>query len=131
MEGLPPMAAHEEGKTMSNWVMGSEPYPDGSRDLTITFQNDDSNGQIVGQLYLKGQAFHVDGNWAAAGSIAGRNFSAFSAAGSNQQDATVYVAAGGTMIGSGAAPQSITVNVVRASSVDGTQTGWDGLLKPM
>lgn len=116
---------------MSHWVMGSEPHSDGTRDVTINFNNDDSNGQMQGVVTFEGAEFSIHGNWAASGSLPGRNASAFGLSGSNQVDATIYIAAVGTMQGPGGAPESITLNLNRASSGDGEQYGWDGILKPM
>lgn len=126
------MRGLQEGRNhMSNWNLGSEPHPDGSRDVVIAFQNDDSNGQMSGTLVFKGDTYYVNGNWAASGSVPGRNFSAFALWGSNQQGATVYIAAAGTMAGPGPSPKSIDLNLIRASTGDDEQYGWDGLLLPM
>ena len=116
---------------MSHWVMGSAKHSDGTRDLTIDFTNDDSNGAMSGSLVFEGSTYYISGNWAASGSIPGRNYSAFALWGSDQQAATVYVAAVGTMDGPGSAPQSITINLSRASTGDDEQYGWDGVLTPM
>lgn len=116
---------------MSNWNMGSEVNSDGSRDVIIAFQNDDANGQMSGTLQFKGRSFYVNGNWAASGSVPGRNFSAFALWGTDGQDATEYVAVAGTMVGPGPAPESIDMNLIRVSTADDEQYGWDGLLLPM
>ncbi|GAA4043234.1 hypothetical protein [Parerythrobacter jejuensis] len=116
---------------MSHWVLGSEEHPDGTRDVTINFNNDDSNGQMQGVLTLEGKDYAINGSWAASGSLPGRNASAFGLWGSNQSDATVYISAVGTMQGPGRAPESVTINVNRASSADDLQFAWDGVLKPM
>ncbi|NNC73037.1 MAG: hypothetical protein HKN78_09200 [Sphingomonadaceae bacterium] len=116
---------------MSTWILGSEEQSDGSRDVTIDFQNDDSTGQMGGTLVFKGKPFFIKGAWAASGSIPGRNYSAFSLWGSDQQDATEFVAVAGTMDGPGSAPQSISMNLIRVSTGDDEQYGWDGVLKPM
>ena len=116
---------------MSHWVMGSAKHSDGTRDLTIDFTNDDSNGAMSGSLVFEGSTYYISGNWAASGSIPGRNYSAFALWGSDQQAATVYVAAVGTMAGPGSAPQSIAINLSRASTGDDEQYGWDGVLTPM
>jgi hypothetical protein len=116
---------------MSDWNLGSEQHPNGSRDVVIAFVNDDSTGHVGGTLTFMGRTFYVDGNWAASGSIPGRNYSAFSLWGSDEQAATEYVAAAGTMRGSGSAPDRIDLNLIRASSGDGQQYGWDGKLLPI
>lgn len=116
---------------MSNWNMGSKAHPDGSRDVIINFQNDDANGQMSGTLQFQGDTYYVNGNWAASGSVPGRNYSAFALWGTDQQGATQYVAAAGTMAGPGTAPQSIDLNLIRASTGDDEQYGWDGELLPL
>jgi hypothetical protein len=116
---------------MSNWNMGSEVHSDGSRDVVISFQNDDSNGQMSGTLVFQGDTYYINGNWAASGSVPGRNFSAFALWGTDQQGATQYVAVAGTMVGPGGAPQSIDLNLIRASTGNDQQYGWDGLLLPI
>ena len=115
---------------MSNWNMGSAPHHDGSRDVVIAFVNDDSNGSMSGTLTFMGRTFYISGNWAAAGSIPGRNFSAFALWGTDQQAATEYVAAAGTMAGPGTAPKSIQLNLIRASAGDDQQYGWSNKLLP-
>src|SRR5678816_4516041 len=109
---------------MSNWNLGSAPHPDGSRDVAIAFVNNDAIGQVTGTLTFMGHAFSVNGNWAAAGSVPGRQFSAFALWGTDQQGATQYVAACGTLTG-GAQPDAIQLNLIRVSTIDGTQYGWD------
>ncbi|MCR2832893.1 hypothetical protein [Parerythrobacter lacustris] len=116
---------------MSNWVLGSEEHSDGTRDVTIDFQNNDAIGQISGTMIFEGTTYYVNGNWAAAGSIAGRNHSAFALWASDQQAATVYLAVAGTMDGPGSAPDDIDLNLIRVSTGDDEQYGWSGRLYPM
>lgn len=115
---------------MSDWNMASVEQSNGSPVVVISFQNDDSNGQMSGTLQFEGDTYYVNGNWAASGSVPGRNYSAFALWGSNQQGATVYIAAAGTMIGPGPSPESIDLNLIRASTGDDEQYGWDGKLLP-
>ena len=89
---------------MSNWNMGSEEHSDGSRDVVIAFENDDSDGQMSGTLQFQGDTYTINGQWAASGSWPGRNFSAFALWGKDQQAGTQYVAVAGTMIGPGPSP---------------------------
>lgn len=132
MTGESSIGGGQQGRfRMSNWNLGSEQHPDGSRDVIIDFQNDDSNGQMSGTLQFQGDTYHVNGNWAASGSVPGRNYSAFALWGSDQQGATQYVAAAGTMAGPGDSPQSIDLNLIRASTGDDEQYGWDGELLPI
>lgn len=116
---------------MSHWKMGSEPHTDGSRDVTIDFTNNDSIGKVGGTMTFKGTTYYVDGNWAAEGSIPGRNHSAFALWATDQQAATVYLAVAGTMDGPGSAPIDIHMNLIRASTGDDQQYGWSGKLTPM
>jgi hypothetical protein len=116
---------------MSNWNLGSALNSDGSRDVIVSFQNDDANGQMAGTLQFQGTSYSINGNWAASGSVPGRNYSAFALWGSDGQSATQYVAATGTMAGPGDDPQSIDLNLIRASTGDDEQYGWDGKLLPM
>lgn len=127
-----PIAGAQQGENeMSYWNLGSELNSDGSRDVIIAFQNDDANGQMLGTLQFQGDTYYVNGNWAASGSVPGRNYSAFALWGTNQQGATVYVAVAGTMTGPGDSPQSIDMNLIRASTADDEQYGWDGKLLPI
>lgn len=118
-------------RDMSHWVLGSKPDAQGVRALTIDFQNDDSIGKMTGTLVFQGVTYYVEGNWAASGSIPGRNHSAFALWGSDQQAATVYVAVAGTMDGPGAAPDDIDLNLIRVSTGDDEQYGWSGRILPM
>jgi hypothetical protein len=113
---------------MSNWELGSKPYHDGTRDVTINFVNDDSNGAVGGQLWFKGILYTVSGSWAASGSVPGRNASAFAIWGTDGAAATDYVAAAGTMDGPGDAPISVQISLTRVRTSDGQQFGWDGQL---
>lgn len=116
---------------MSHWVLGSEEHADGTRDVTIDFNNDDSTGQMSGSLVFKGRTYGISGSWAASGSVPGRNASAFGLYGVCQEGATDFVGVVGIMTGPGGSPQSILMNLDRASSGDGEQFGWDGELLPM
>lgn len=115
---------------MSNWKMCSKRYPDDGCQVMIDFHNDDAVGKVGGTLTFEGVEYEVDGNWAASGSVPGRHDSAFALWGTNKKAATVYIAAAGTMIGPGSAPESIQMNLVRSSAADGEQYGWSGKLLP-
>ncbi len=116
---------------MSNWEMGSKPYTDGTRDVLINFLTDDATGAIQGMLRFKGMVFAVHGSWAAAGSVPGRNVSAFALWGADTAAATDFVAATGTLQGPGSKPTSMAINLLRVESGNGQQYGWDGELKPV
>jgi hypothetical protein len=130
------VATHETQATggiypMSNWNMGSPAHPDGTRDVVIAFANNDATGQVGGTLTFFGHSYQVYGNWAAAGSIPGRNFSAFALWGTDNQGATQYIAATGTMAGPGPSPQAVQLNLIRVQTESGQQYGWDGKLLPL
>jgi len=110
---------------MSRWVLKSA---DGT--TSIDFNNDDATGSMLGTLVFEGATYHITGNWAASGSIPGRNFSAFALWGSDQNDATVYVAVAGLMTGPGGSPESVQLSLTRTSTSDGEMYGWDGQLLP-
>jgi hypothetical protein len=110
--------------------MCAKRYEDGECQCMIDFHNNDSNGSMSGTLTFMGEVFEISGNWAAAGSVPGRNASAFGLYGINQDNATDYIGAVGTMKGPGASPDEITLNLCRSSSGDGLQYGWSGTLLP-
>lgn len=116
---------------MSTWIMASKLNHDGSRDVAIHFTNNDANGAMSGTLTFKDDNYAITGNWAASGSVPGRNYSAFALFGNDLQAATQYVAAAGTLEGSGQNPDSIQLNLIRASTGDDQQYGWDGKLLPV
>lgn len=114
---------------MENWELGSKPYHDGTRDVKMNLFADDSNGALTGQVWFKNMLYSIGGNWAAAGSVAGRNVSAFALWGSDGVAATDYIAATATFDGMGASPTSAQLNLIRVRTSDGQQFGWDGELR--
>ncbi|MBV7258037.1 hypothetical protein [Erythrobacter crassostreae] len=87
-------------------------------------------GEMAGTLVFQQVAYEVKGEWAAAGSVPGRDYSAFYLGGGNSKSAPEFIAAAGTMKGSGSSPESITLNLIRTDSHTGYQYGWDGELQP-
>lgn len=116
---------------MSNWALGSKPHDDGKRDVMIYFQSDDATGRLNGWMRFKGKTYIVEGVWAAAGSVPGRNHSILMATANDQQAAPVFLAMAGTIDDGPGAPAQIELNLIRASSVDDLQYGWNGVLLPM
>lgn len=51
--------------------------------------------------------------------------------GSDNQAATKNIAAAGTIVGSGAAPTAMQVNLIPASTSNDLHYGWSGVLMPM
>jgi len=77
--------------------------------------------------------YGVSGGWAASGSVAGRNYSAFAVRGNTGnilQGAPNFVAAAGIMTGQAAAPTQIDLQVGVSSSSDGTLTRYSAVLVP-
>jgi hypothetical protein len=118
---------------MSHWYLG-RPIIDSRfdlRDVVIDIQTDDSVGSMQGTIVFQGVTFTVTGQWAASGSVPGRNASAFRLSGSDGEVAPVYIAAAGIMIGPGPSPKSINMDISRASTTDGTLFDWGGTLTPI
>jgi len=94
--------------------------------------NADGNGALNGDVTHMGRVFSVAGSWAAAGSIPGRNASAFSFAGrtSTRPDVPSFLSASGIMAGSGDAPQNIQIQLDVTSSADGTFEQYSDVLIP-
>ncbi|NNC73040.1 MAG: hypothetical protein HKN78_09215 [Sphingomonadaceae bacterium] len=116
---------------MSIWKMGSWPTRAGWREVTIDVQTDDADGSVRGTLVYDNVEYVIVGNWAAAGSYPVRRHSALALWGTNEEDATVYVAAIGIIDGPGNAPERIDMNLNRSSTVTGEQMAWHGKLLPM
>ncbi|MCK0127449.1 hypothetical protein [Erythrobacter sp. F6033] len=87
-------------------------------------------GEMSGTLVFQEVAYEVTGEWAASGSVPGRDYSAFYLGGGNSKSAPEFIAAAGTMKGPGSAPESIALNLIRTDSHTGLQYGWDGELLP-
>ena len=115
---------------MANWNMGS-PEVNGVREMMIDIAHDDSTGAMEGKITLRDTTYSVTGNWAASGSIAGRNYSAFELIGQNASPDPTFIAAAGTMKGPGASPQSVEINANTASSANGIEFGYSGELFPI
>jgi|GEM_PF-6591012 len=68
---------------MSQWNMGSSPDPQtGQREFTMNITTDDSTGAMNGTVTFQQVNYNVSGEWAASGSLPGRNYSAFYLGGS-------------------------------------------------
>ncbi len=115
---------------MSIWKMCSKRYEDGVCECMIDFHNHDATGAMSGTLTFMDKTYEITGNWAASGSVPGRNASAFGLYGVNQDEATEYISAVGTMKGPGRAPEEVFLNLNRSASSDGEQYGWSGTLLP-
>jgi UDP-2,3-diacylglucosamine pyrophosphatase LpxH len=90
------------------------------------------NGAMNGTLTYQGISYDVAGGWDAAGSIPGRNYSAFSVSGRTPgpPDVPNWIAAAGIMTGPGNAPSRIDIRVGVSSAADGTLVRYSGVLFP-
>jgi phospholipase C len=111
---------------MSTWKLAT---PDYSVTLNL---NAADNGALNGTLTFQGTSYNVAGGWDAAGSVPGRNYSAFSVSGRTPglPDVPNWIAAAGIMTGPGNAPSKIDIRVGVSSSADGTLKRYSGVLVP-
>lgn len=116
---------------MSNWEMGSKADAGGIREVKTNFLNDDNTGKVGGTVWFKGEPFTVAGQWAAAGSVPGRNSSSIAFWGVDSAGIDYIAAAGTVDLGSGGTPNSIQLNLIRVQDSTGQQYGWDGVLLPI
>lgn len=91
---------------MTRWNLAST-----DSQVILTVDEDDSNGAMSGTLQAHGTTFQVKGAWSASGSVPGRNASAFAISGNDGLAAPTWVSASGIMVGPGAAPQSIEIQI--------------------
>jgi len=90
------------------------------------------NGALNGALTYAGASYNVAGGWDAAGSVPGRNYSAFSVVGGTPKKTDVpnWISASGIMAGPGAAPTQINIQADVSSSSDGSLKHYEGVLVP-
>ncbi len=116
---------------MLNWEMKSKGGAGGISDVKTNFLNDDSTGTVGGTVWFKGEPYTVAGQWAAAGSVPGRNGSSIAFWGVDSRGID-YIAAAGTVDQNGSGtPNSIQLNLIRVQDSNGQQYGWDGVLVPI
>lgn len=115
---------------MSNWEMGSAAGAGGSREVVINFLNDDSKGTVGGTLWFKGEPFTVSGQWAAIGSMPGRNGSSVAFWGVDSAGID-YIAGLGSLDLESSGPARIDLNLMRIQDSNSQQYGWNGVLKPL
>lgn len=89
-----------------------------------------NNGELSGTVTDEEATFEANGQWAASGSIPGRNYSAFSFSGRSADPSPIFYSASGIMTGPGSNPQSITISILLAHTSDGTTEAWSGSLLP-
>jgi hypothetical protein len=105
-----------------------------SADGNVTLSaNADGNGGMSGTLIVDGTNFAINGNWAASGSLPGRNASVFFVAGEHDIGSSLpdYLGASGNMVGPGDWPQSIQIAGSTCSTNDGVVNPFDVTLLPV
>ncbi|MEL6369086.1 MAG: hypothetical protein AAFR03_00060 [Pseudomonadota bacterium] len=93
----------------------------------------DGSGNLSGAMTIYGQEYSVQGEWAASGSVAGRNFSSFSLAGSFDTAPSVpnLLAAAGIMTGPGGWPISVQISGNIAPSAGAGMRNFSTVLLPV
>lgn len=109
---------------MAQWNLASASQPF-TLDVSV-----DSNGGLNGTFVTALASYPVSGSWAAAGSVPGRNASAFSFSGTSGGPVNTFIAAVGVMIGPGGGPVQINLSVSESSSGDGSLTESTATLLP-
>lgn len=111
---------------MTEWQYSSTPDDDGTVTLVVALTSDDSTGNWNGTAKFRGVPYAVEGQWAAAGSVPGRNDSVFWFGGANA-DASAFIAAAGDLLMS-QTPNAMQIAVTTASAGDGRDYGYNGKL---
>jgi hypothetical protein len=88
------------------------------------------NGPVSGTITCGDDTYAVSGNWAASGSVPGRNASVFNITGNSPDPGPRFLAAAGIMVGPGGAPTQITLQIFIASSADGSLQYFGSVLSP-
>ncbi len=103
------------------------------REVILRVDASGTTGNMKGtiEFQILGITYSVTGEWAASGSVPGRNASAFVLSGNNGAAAPNFVAAAGLMQGPGNAPESITINLIVSSSSAGDIKTWQEILNPI
>jgi hypothetical protein len=109
---------------MAQWKLASANPP-----LTLDVSAD-GNGGLSGTFVTALGNYPVSGSWAAAGSIPGRNASAFSFSGTAGGPVNTFIAVVGIMIGPGDSPVQINLSVSESSSGNGSLTEATATLLP-
>ena len=107
----------------SNWTLASS-------DNTLKMDLEMNGTSLIGTLTYERISYVVSGQWAASGAGGtSRAASAFALSGDNGSMNRVYIVATGTMIGSGADPIRIYIQVSTASSLNGDRHQYKGVLR--
>lgn len=108
---------------MGVWNYASKPEQDGSIELKLSLNEIDSNGALSGTALFRSVSYNVTGQWAAAGSVPGRNASVFWFGGANG-DISAFLVAAGDIKYSGD-PRYMDITVITASAGDGDDYGFN------
>lgn len=114
---------------MSTWKYASKPEDDGTVEITVNLQSDDSTGALTGTVDFRKSTYSVNGNWAAAGSVPGRKTSIFWFGGGCEAVATHYLVAAGDLGTHASGGAYMNIAVVTANSADGQDFGYNGQLQ--
>lgn len=115
---------------MAQWKLHR---PQKDRILSVDL-NADGNGNLSGTMTYDPldqgpnfpASYAVTGNWAASGSLPGRNYSAFSFSGRSADPDPNSIAVAGIMTGSGSSPTSIDLYLIWTSSATGAPENYGG-----
>ncbi len=108
---------------MGQWNYASKAKANGTIELKTSLTEVDANGAITGTVLFRGTTYAVAGQWAAAGSVAGRNVSVFWFGGRNA-DTSAFLVAAGNIQYSGE-PRYMDITITTASSGDGDDYGFN------
>lgn len=111
---------------MGMWQFTSEPDDDGKVTMLVTLTSDDATGALSGTAKFRDVPYSVTGQWAAAGSVPGRNDSVFWFGGANA-DVSAFLVGAGDLIFS-TTPATMQIAVTTASAGDGRDYGYNGKL---
>lgn len=114
---------------MGKWKYASKPEHDGTVEITVNIQSDDTTGALTGTVDFRKSTYNVGGSWAAAGSVPGRTVSVFWFGGSCENVATHYLVAAGDLGTHAAGAAYMNIAVVTANSSDGQDFGYNGQLE--
>jgi hypothetical protein len=112
---------------MTAWQFTSPPDENGNATLTVDLTSDDATGNWNGTANFRGTPYKVTGQWAAAGSVPGRNDSIFWFGGTNAE-ASAFLVAAGDLFFDPQAYDSMQIAVTTASAGDGQDYGYNGKL---
>jgi hypothetical protein len=112
---------------MGLWDFASKAEDDHSQEMVTALQENDANGALSGTVTFRKRVFSVTGQWAAKGSVPGRNASVFWFGGSTSDAAPCFLVASGDLDNS-TSPATMAITVTTANAGDGDDWGYNGIL---